>query len=315
MLRNKPTILIAESVSADCELLKEVLGVRYELLVASDGDRALELALAETPDLILLSTQMPGTDGFEASAGLKDDRRTAEIPVILMTAAGQQGEEMRGLDVGAIDFISKPLVRAVVKTRVRNHLALKRQRDMLRGFSFLDGLTGLSNRRRFEQFLDQEWRRGQRSRSPLSLILMDVDYFKAFNDALGHLDGDDCLRQIAMSLEGCIHRAGDLIARHEGDDFACVLADTDAVGAAGVAENIQASIAALALAHPKSPASPLVTLSLGVATRIAEYGEEPDALIHGAERALAAAKESGRNRIAVWNTDPVASRASVVGKE
>jgi diguanylate cyclase (GGDEF)-like protein len=315
MLRNKPTILIAESDSANCELLKEVLGVRYELLVAADGDRAVELAIAETPDLILLDTQLRGTDGFEVCTVLKEDRRTADVPVILMTAANQQGEEMRGLDVGAIDFISKPLVRAVVKTRVRNHLALKRQRDLLRGFSFLDGLTGLSNRRRFDQFLDQEWRRGQRSRSPLSLILMDVDYFKAFNDALGHLDGDDCLRQIAMSLEGCIHRAGDLIARHGGDEFACVLADTDAVGAAGVAENIQASIAALALSHPNSPAASLVTLSLGVVTRIAEYGEEPDSLIQGAERALSTAKESGRNRIAVWNAEAVGSRASVLSEE
>jgi len=315
MLKNKPTILIAESASANCELLKEVLGVRYELLVAGNGERALELAIAETPDLILLETQLPGADGFEVSVALKEDRRTGEIPVILMTSANQQGEEMRGLDVGAIDFISKPLVRAVVKTRVRNHLELKRQRDMLRGFSFLDGLTGLSNRRRFDQFLDQEWRRGQRSRSPLSLILMDVDYFKALNDSLGHLECDDCLRQIAMSLEGCIHRAGDLIARYGGDEFACVLADTDAVGAAGVAENIQASIAALALAHPKSAASSLVTLSLGVVTRVAEYGEEPDALIHGAERALSVAQESGRNRIAVWNPDTVGFRASVLSEE
>jgi diguanylate cyclase (GGDEF)-like protein len=176
-------------------------------------------------------------------------------------------------------------------------------------------LTGLSNRRRFDQFLDQEWRRGQRSRSPLSLILMDVDYFKAYNDALGHLEGDDCLRQMAMSLEGCIHRAGDLVARHGGDEFACVLADTDAVGAAGVAENIQASIAALALAHPHSPASSLMTLSLGVVTRVAEYGEEPGSLIEGAERALSTAKESGRNRIAVWSADPVGSRASVIAEE
>jgi diguanylate cyclase (GGDEF)-like protein len=315
MLMNKPTILIAESDSANRELLQEVLGARHELFVANDGSKAIELAIAETPDLILLDTQLAKIDGVEACTALKSDRRTADIPVILITSANQQGEELNGLDAGAIDFISKPLVRAVVKTRVRNHLELRRQKNLLRGFSFLDGLTGLSNRRRFDQFLDQEWRRGQRSRSPLSLILIDVDYFKAFNDALGHLGGDDCLRQVAMSLEGSIHRAGDLIGRFGGDEFACVLADTDAVGAAGVAENIQASIAALALAHPNSPASSLVTLSLGVVTRIAEYGEEPDALIQGAERALAAAQESGRNRIAVWNAEAVGSRASVVAEE
>jgi len=168
----------------------------------------------------------------------------------------------------------------------------------------LDGLTGLSNRRRFDQFLDLEWRRGLRSRSPLSLILMDIDYFKAFNDSEGHLAGDDCLRRIAEVLEVGAHRAGDLVARYGGEEFVCVLPDTDESGARAVAEQIQSLIVDLALPHRSSSVAPIVTLSLGVATRRPAFGETPDFLIKAADRAMYKAKELGRNRTVIWQDAP-----------
>jgi len=180
---------------------------------------------------------------------------------------------------------------------------MKRQRDILSGLSFLDGLTGLANRRRFDMFLDQEWRRGLRSHSPISLILMDIDYFKDFNDASGHLAGDDCLRRIAQALETGIHRSGDLIARYGGEEFVCVLPDTGQAGAVAVAEGIQDLIKSLALPHPRSSISKLVTLSLGVATDIAELSTNPENLIRYADQAMYQAKAKGRNQIVAWHVE------------
>jgi diguanylate cyclase (GGDEF)-like protein len=300
MPKTKPTILIADDTSANIELLHAVLGSEYEILFATSGAKAVEIAVAETPDLILLDVMMPEMDGFETCTLLKSDHRTAQIPVIFVTSLNREAEEARGLEVGAIDFIAKPFSSAVIKARVRNHLELKQQRDILRDLSFLDGLTGLANRRRFDEFLDQEWRRGLRSRSPLSLILMDIDFFKAYNDAAGHLAGDDCLRRIAQFLASSAQRRGDLIARYGGEEFVCVLPDTDAAGARAMSENIQSLIAELALPHPRSTISPVVTLSLGVATRFASLGKDSDTLIRAADQAMYKAKELGRNRIVVW---------------
>jgi diguanylate cyclase (GGDEF)-like protein len=299
MTKLKPTILIADDNSTNIELLDAVLGADYEILFATSGAQTLELAVAETPDLILLDVMMPEMDGFECCLQLKADQRTAEIPVIFVTALNREKEETRGLEVGAIDFISKPFSPAVIQARVRNHMELKRQRDFLRGLSFRDGLTGLANRRQLDQFLDQEWRRSLRSHAPLSLILMDIDYFKDFNDALGHLAGDDCLRKIAQTLETSIHRAGDLIARYGGEEFVCVLPETALRGAVSVAEKIQSLLADLALPHPRSSVSPYITLSLGVASDGAQNTESATTLLHAADQALYCAKAKGRNRIVV----------------
>jgi diguanylate cyclase (GGDEF)-like protein len=303
MPKTKPTILIADDTSANIELLYAVLGSEYEILFATSGAKAVEIAVAETPDLILLDVIMPEMDGFETCIRLKSDHRTALIPVIFVTSLNQEAEEARGLEVGAIDFIAKPFSSAVIKARVRNHLELKMQRDLLRDLSFLDGLTGLANRRRFDQFLDQEWRRSLRSRSPLSLILMDIDYFKAYNDAAGHLAGDDCLRRIAQTLAASAQRRGDLIARYGGEEFVCVLPDTDAAGALAISEQIQSLIADLALPHPRSEIAPLVTLSLGTTTQHAVLGKDFTSLIQAADLAMYRAKEQGRNQIVVWTEE------------
>ena len=293
----KPTILVADDTPSNVELLGMVLGEDYEVLVAINGREAVELALAETPDLILLDVLMPVLDGFEACRMLKADHRTAHIPVVFVTAVDREAEETRGLDLGAIDFISKPLSPAVLKARVRNHLELKRQRDILAGFSFLDGLTGIVNRRRFDQVLDMEWRRGIRSGAFLSLIMMDIDHFKRFNDAAGHLAGDDCLRKIAQCLAGVVQRPGDQIARYGGEEFACILSETDTAGAKMVAERIQSALADLALPHPSSTLSPFVTLSMGVATTVPRFDQGTESLIQLADQGLYQAKEAGRNRI------------------
>jgi len=293
----KPTILVADDTLSNIELLEAMLGADYEILFAVNGKEACEIALAESPDLILMDVMMPEMDGFEACARLKADRRTETIPVIFITALDQEAEETRGLELGAIDFIAKPFSPPVVKARIRNHILLKKQGDLLRGLSFRDGLTGLANRRRFDQFLDAEWRRGIRSGAPLSLIMMDIDFFKAYNDGLGHLAGDDCLRRIAQTLAGAVQRPSDLTARYGGEEFVCILSETELTGARRVAGHVQTAVAEAALSHPGSSVSAWVTLSMGVATLIPTLEDSPQTLILAADQALYAAKNGGRNRI------------------
>ena len=292
-----PTLLIVDDTPLNIELLDGVLGQDYEILFATRGEDALEIAREEAPDLILMDVMMPEMDGYEVCSRLKADPRTAGIPIIFVTALDQEADEARGLELGAIDYITKPINPVIVKARVRNHIELKRHQDILRGLTFLDGLTCIANRRRFDQFLDLEWRRAVRNGSRLSLIMIDIDLFKPFNDTHGHAAGDECLKQVAHGMAREIQRPGDLVARYGGEEFVCVLPETDPQGALAVAERIQARLAALALPHGASKVAPVVTLSMGVATVQPVEGEDPASVIEAADRALYEAKRLGRNRI------------------
>ncbi len=296
MSNPKPSILVADDTPTNLDLLGALLEGDYELLFAGSGSEALELTLAHSPDLVLMDILMPEMDGYEVCRRLKADVRTRDIPIIFISALDQEADEALGLELGAIDFISKPFSPPIVRARIRNHMELKQQRDILRGLSFLDGLTGIANRRRFDEVLDREWRRHVRNQVPLSLIMMDIDLFKAFNDSVGHLHGDECLRQVAQTLATIFQRPGDLVARYGGEEFVAILAETSAAGAQTMAESVQEALAALALPHPCSAVSPFVTLSLGVASRNPEAAGTAESLLQDADSALYRAKESGRNR-------------------
>ncbi len=296
MSNPKPSILVADDTPANLDLLSALLGGDYELLFAGSGREALELTVAHSPDLVLMDILMPELDGYEVCRRLKADVRTRDIPIIFVSALDQEADEALGLELGAIDFISKPFSPPIVRARIRNHMELKQQRDFLRGLSFLDGLTGIANRRRFDEVLDREWRRHIRNQVPLSLIMMDIDLFKAFNDSVGHLQGDDCLRQVAQILAAVFQRPGDLLARYGGEEFVAILPETGAAGAQTMAESAQEALAALAMPHPCSAVSPFVTLSLGVASRDSEAAGTAESLLQDADSALYRAKESGRNR-------------------
>lgn len=297
MQRARPVILIADDTPSNIELMGEVLGGDYDVLFALNGREALEIALAETPDLILLDVMMPEMNGYDACARLKADPRLADTPVIFITALGHETDEARGLDLGAIDYVTKPVSPVILLARVRNHLELKRRGDLLKGLSFMDGLTGLANRRRLDQFLDMEWRRGARSALPLSMIMMDIDFFKQYNDTYGHAAGDDCLRRVAMAIGSAVLRPSDLLARYGGEEFTCVLPDTLLDGALTVAEHIQDQVRRLALPHGGSAVAPHVTLSMGVATVLPDLETSIEALILAADGLLYQAKREGRNGI------------------
>lgn len=295
---NKQTILIVDDAPANIKVLGEALKFDYHIIVATNGEKALQIAASsKPPDLILMDIIMPGMDGYEACKKLKQEEQTRNIPVVFITAKDQEEDETHGLELGAVDYITKPFSLPIVKARVKTHLELKRHRDNLEHLSACDGLTGIPNRRRFEEMFDQEWKRSIRQSRALSLVMMDIDYFKLFNDHYGHLLGDDCLKLVAETLLVTIRRPGDFVARYGGEEFVCILPETDKEGAFTVAELFRKSIDHLKMKHEKSHISDHVTISLGVATTIPKAEKAMKFLIEEADKALYQAKEAGRNRV------------------
>ncbi|WP_345773743.1 diguanylate cyclase domain-containing protein [Azospirillum endophyticum] len=288
---------MVDDIPSNVHVLSRILKDDYDIYFATDGEKALDLVQARMPDLVLLDIMMPGMDGFEVCRRIKGDPATHDIPVIFISAKSEVEDETRGLEVGAIDFITKPISPPIVKARVRNHLLLKRQTDLLRSLSFLDGLTGIANRRRFDDTMTREWRRCARSHLPLSLIILDVDHFKAYNDQYGHQSGDECLRIVAEVLSERARRPSDLVARYGGEEFVCLLPETDGAGATDVAEGFRAAVAQRRIPHAQSPVARHVTISLGVASVIPSAESGPDRLAEMADQLLYRAKRAGRNRV------------------
>lgn len=267
-------------------------------------------------DLILMDIVMPEMDGIEACRLIKSFEYLRDIPIIIVTATAK--DLQMAFAAGATDYITKPLNKVELLARVSSALRLKREIDnrkareqelmkltqqleelnqMLQRLSSLDGLTGIANRRHFDLILKQEWRRALRDATPLSLILIDVDFFKAYNDTYGHQMGDDCLKRVANSLKDVLKRPTDLIARYGGEEFVVLLPKTDVGGAIALAEEMRAGVEALGIAHARSQATDRVTISLGVATVTPNPDSSHAELIAEADHALYQAKQEGRNRV------------------
>ena len=202
-------ILIVDDVPENIRVLSRMLvDEGHQLLAATGGREALELVESYRPDLILLDIMMPDMDGYEVCEALRANPLFISIPVIFITALADSEDETRGLSMGAVDYITKPFKEAIVRLRVRTHLELKRQRDLLDRLCRLDGLTGIPNRRDFDEQLDREWRRATRAQEPLAAAMIDIDHFKGYNDTYGHPAGDACLRQVASVLAEGLNREG-----------------------------------------------------------------------------------------------------------
>jgi diguanylate cyclase (GGDEF)-like protein len=293
----QPRILVVDDEPGSIELLAGIFGDEYEIMFATEGEKALELALTAEPDVILLDVMMPGIDGYEVCRRLKGDELTADIPIIFITACGDLEAESRGLESGAMDYIHKPFTASVVKVRTSNQIELKRGREELTRLSITDGLTQLANRRRFDEVMRREHARLARSGAQLSLLLLDLDHFKAYNDTYGHLNGDVCLRRVAAVIGGVIRRPADLAARYGGEEFVCILPETSFEGAVALAEMIREGVEGLAIPHGASGVADHVTVSLGVVTARCTAEMGVPAIITQADEQLYAAKAGGRNRV------------------
>nr|WP_237881477.1 diguanylate cyclase [Pseudomonas sp. PGPR40] len=293
----RPKLLIVDDQPTNIRVLHELFREDCDVFMATSGEQAISVCQAQLPDLILLDVVMEGMDGHEVCRRLKVDPATQGIPIIFITAQQQESDEVLGLELGAVDFISKPINPTIVRARVRTHLTLKLQSDLLRSMALMDGLTGVANRRKFDEDILVDWRQCFREQKPISLILVDVDYFKRYNDRYGHQAGDGCLKSVARVLSEAVRRPYDLVARYGGEEFACVLPNTALSGAVDIAEKMQERVQALGIEHSASDVDRVMTISLGVATLTptGELGFE--ALIEAADKQLYEAKNAGRARV------------------
>lgn len=296
-LPERPRLLIVDDQPITIQTIYQIFHADHEVFAATSGSQALEFCEKTPPDLILLDVMMPEMDGLEVCRRIKRDPATADIPIIFVTAQDDPRDETRALEIGGVDFICKPVNPAVVRARVRTHLLLKAQSDMLRSLAFIDGLTGIANRRRFDEALQAEWRHCRRVGHSLTLMMIDIDHFKHFNDRYGHQAGDECLRAVAHTLKEAFGRSHDLVARYGGEEFVCLLPETGSAAAQAKAEELRGLVAAQAIPHEDSPTAALVTLSIGIATTLPGVGGNSGHLLATADAQLYQAKTSGRNRI------------------
>lgn len=322
----KATILIVDDSPMNLGVLFDFLtNAGFKVLMAKDGESAILKVKEASPDVILLDIIMPGIDGFETCRRLKANQSTQDIPIIFMTALSQTAVVVKGFELGAVDYITKPTQQEIVLARVTTHLtiqklqhslqqqnlqlqqeiqqrhlaevALQQANEELQRLATLDGLTQVANRRRFDDCLNKAWQILVREHLPLSLLMCDVDFFKRYNDSKGHQAGDECLQKVAQAMTFAVKRPADLVARYGGEEFAVILPNTNAEGALTVAQEIRAAVRALALIHPQSSISQYITLSIGVSCTTPTYKSCREALISAADQALYQAKETGRDRV------------------
>lgn len=289
-------ILVVDDAMENIQILHAALQDEHEVLFAMDGPRALEIARSQQPDLILLDAVMPGMDGYAVCKALFAAPETADIPVIFVTALKSPEDETRALGAGAADFIGKPVNAAVVRARVRTQLTVKRQRDALRALILTDSLTGVANRRAFDERLEMEWRRCGRAQLAVSLLMVDIDHFKLYNDHYGHPAGDGTLVQVAHAMRRAAGRGQDLVARYGGEEFAILLPQLDEQGAVGVARRLMHELDMLDIPHAASPTRRRLTVSIGIASMVPGEHSMPADLVQVADALLYQAKAGGRNR-------------------
>jgi diguanylate cyclase (GGDEF)-like protein len=296
-------ILVVDDDPVMLRLLSQILAPLGQVVTAEAGEQALATLRERDFDVVLLDVDMPGMGGFAVCATIKADPAFADLPVLFVSGHTDVETEAQGLEAGAVDYIMKPLSPPIVRARVRTQLVLRERTQALLRLASVDGLTGLANRRAFDDALSQEWRRARRNRTPLSLVMIDIDFFKLYNDHYGHQAGDDCLKQVATALAAAVERPGEMVARYGGEEFAAILPYCKAEAGVALAEKMRRQIAALEIPHAGSAIGDFVTISCGVATLFGDKSGKPladeGALLHAADNALYSAKSSGRDRVAL----------------
>lgn len=297
-----PVILIVDDEPANISIMAAALDDNYEICFACNGAEALRIATQIRPSLILLDVMMPGEDGYSVCRSMKSEPALRDIPIIFTTALTAAENELQGLTAGAIDYVTKPIQPQLLQRRVENHIALHRLRDQLTQQALIDPLTGLDNRRVLDSRLPEEIRRLGRELSWMSVMMVDIDHFKQFNDHYGHPAGDDALKQVGQALRATLTRAADGVVRYGGEEFACLLPETDGVGARLLGEKMRRRVESLAIPHAQSKTSSVVTISIGAASARCEPDGRPALWISEADRMLYESKRS-RNRVSAVTFD------------
>ena len=292
------TILITDDDKINLDILGYFLSPLYNLLVSRSGARALEIAEANRPDLILLDILMPAMTGYEVITKLKESEVTNKIPVIFITGLTGVEDEEKGFLLGAVDYITKPFIKAIVLARVNTHIKIIDHMRTIERVGLIDPLTKISNRRAFEERLKLEWGRASRDKSPISILLIDIDKFKDYNDTYGHQQGDAALKTFAEISVKSLMRSADFAARWGGEEFAILLPGIGANGAAEVAERVRKNIET-AVIPTEEKTDTRITISIGVNSIVPGSNDSSGNFIKKADQALYKAKELGRNRFVI----------------
>lgn len=296
----KPTILVVDDMTTTLLLLHDLLKDTYEVKIAKSGTKALEIL--ESPndiDLILLDIEMPDINGYDVCKRIKNNETIKNIPIIFITGRTSQEDEEYGLNLGAIDYITKPFNKAIVKLRIKNYLNLKIKNDMLEKLSMYDGLTNIRNRRYFDETFEKTFNEIKRDKKSLAVLMIDIDFFKPYNDNYGHGQGDETLRKVAKALEKTIKRASDFVARYGGEEFVILLKDINKDGVEAVANNLLNAVRELKITHEFSKIENYVTISIGASFYNSSSDITKLELLLKADETLYNVKNSGRNNFAI----------------
>ena len=298
----RPCVLIIDDSPLELRALSMVLSVMYDVKIANSAKVGLEILDQHEVDLIVLDLYMPEMSGFEMLCLLKDTEKTAHIPVIIASSSESSNDEVRGLSLGAHDFVRKPFVDAVINFRIARCLQMISQMKIIEKFGLIDELTGLNNRRSFYQTIKCEWARAMRTQEPLGMLMVDLDRFKQFNDDYGHFNGDTCLKTVAEVMVNSVMRGNDYVFRWGGEEFAIILPCTPLEGALAVAERIRKNIASTDIVCDDITTS--ITASIGVGAAIpsqlcdkSKSVKNLDEFCIDVDKALYQAKARGRNRV------------------
>ena len=296
----KPTILVVDDMTTTLLLLHDLLKDTYEVKIAKSGTKALEIL--ESPndiDLILLDIEMPDINGYDVCKRIKNNEQTKNIPIIFVTARNSEEDEEYGLNLGAIDYITKPFNKTITKLRLKNYLEMKIKNDMLEKLSMYDGLTNIRNRRFFDETFEKTFSEIKRDKKSLAVLMIDIDFFKPYNDNYGHGQGDETLRKVAKALEKTIKRASDFVARYGGEEFVILLKDINKDGVEAVANNLLNAVRELKITHEFSKIENYVTVSIGVSYYNSSSDITKLELLLKADETLYNVKNSGRNNFAI----------------
>lgn len=317
---HKITLLLIDDQAMIAEAVRRALSSEkdIEFHYCQDPTKGIKLATEINATVILQDLVMPDIDGLMMVRYFRVNKDTAQIPIILLSTKDEASIKSKAFSLGANDYMVKLPDKIEMIARVRYHsqayinqlqkdeafraleeskAKLAEANRTLQKLSSLDGLTGIANRRNFDETLNKEWNRAMRSEKSIGLLMLDIDFFKFYNDHYGHQGGDDCLKKVAKGLDSAIHRETDFLARYGGEEFSGILPDTDLNGSVKVAEEMRLAIKDLRIEHAKSTVSDLVSVSIGVSAIIPRQGTDPKILIGAADQALYKAKEDGRDRV------------------
>jgi diguanylate cyclase (GGDEF)-like protein len=298
-IKENRRVLLIEHDQADRLLLRNWLSAeRMDVYEAVDIITGLAACARYQPNLVLVQMRLPTWDGYEVIRRLKDDPRTLSIPVMILASCATTAEKAKGIDMGAVDFVSKPFDPIELLARVHSALRTKAYLDLLEQRAHIDGLTELSNRHALQIRLPLEWDACRRRGTPLSILIVDLDHFKRINDHYGHAAGDNVLRQMAVTLRSSF-RETDFIARYGGEEFVVIAPDCDLARAVMLAERLRVAVADLQIAFRS--ATIRVTTSIGIAQGLDPAQSRPTEALEQADQALYRAKGAGRNAIWVWD--------------